>query len=109
MGQPLRNTQARPPAYWETIRDRIKCGKAVAVVNQALNGDVLPTQQLNTAIFVINKMLPSMQAIAVQVEYKVSASMSDLEARALAAGMDPAVLFYTRPLITQEKTDSPAD
>jgi hypothetical protein len=95
MGQPLRNTQARPPAYWETIRDRIKCGKAVDVVNQALNGDVLPTQQLNTAIFIINKMLPSLQAIAVQVEHKVAASKEDLIARALARGIDPAILFCT--------------
>jgi hypothetical protein len=108
MGQPLRNTQARPPAYWETIRDRIKCGKAVDVVNQALNGDVLPTQQLNTALFVINKMLPSLQAIAVQVEHKVSATLPELEARALAAGLDPEALFYSKPL-TQEKTDSLVD
>jgi hypothetical protein len=112
MAQPLRNTQARLPAYWETIRDRIEAGKAIKVVNQALNGDVLPAQQLNTAIFVINKMLPSLQAVAVEVTHKSAASKEDLEARALAAGIDPATLFSipaTRPSITLEKTDSPAD
>ena len=57
MGQPLRYSKERPSAYWETIRDRIESGKAVKVINQALNGEVLPTQQLNTAIFLINKML----------------------------------------------------
>ena len=112
MGQPLRNTQARPPAYWETIRDRIEAGKAIKVINQALNGDVLPAQQLNTAIFVINKMMPSLQAIAVQVEHKVAVSKDDLITQARAAGIDPALLFgtpATKPSITQEKTDSPAD
>ena len=50
MGQPLRNSQARPPAYWQTIRDRIESGKAVKVINQALNGDVLPAQLLYSAL-----------------------------------------------------------
>ena len=112
MSRPLRNSQARPSAYWETIRDRIECGKAVDVVNQTLNGDVLPAQQLNAAIFVINKMLPSLQAVAVQVEHKVAASWEDIQAQALAVGLDPELLFSTpatKPSITQEKTDSPVN
>ena len=108
MGRPLRNIQARPSAYWETIRDRIESGKAVKVINQALNGDVLPAQQLNTAIFVVNKMLPSLQAVAVQVEHKVATSWEDIQAQALAVGLDPSLLL-DMPSITQEKTDSPAD
>jgi hypothetical protein len=112
MGRPLRNSQARPSAYWETIRGRIECGKAVEVVNQALNSNDLPAHQLNTAIFVINKMLPSLQAISVQVEHKASANWQDLQARALEAGIDPELLLATsakKPSITQEKIDSPAD
>ena len=112
MGQPLRYSQVRPSAYWETIRDRIESAKAIEVINQALNGDVLPAQQLNTAIFVVNKMLPSLQAVAVQIEHKVAPSLPEIMARARAAGIDPATLFSTpatKPSITQEKTDSSAD
>jgi hypothetical protein len=109
MAQPIRNTQARPPAYWETVRDRIKCGKAVKNLNLMLKGESLDSQTERATYFTLNKLLPSLQAIAVQVEHKVSASMSDLEARALAAGMDPEALFHSRPSITQEKTDSPAE
>jgi hypothetical protein len=112
MGQPLRNTQARPPAYWETIRDRIKCGKAVNNLNQLLEGVKLDAQQERATYFTINKLLPSLQAIAVQVEHKVAPNKEDLIARALARGIDPAILFckrVPRPSITGEKTDSPAD
>ena len=112
MGKPLRNSQARPLAYWETIRDRIECGKAVDVLNQALKGDELPTQQVNTALFVVNKMLPSLQAVAVQVEHRVAASWAEIQAKALEAGIDPESLLSPsakRSSITQGKTDSPAD
>ena len=112
MGQPLRYSKERPPAYWETIRDRIESGKAIKVINQALNGDDLPAQQLNTAIFVINKMVPSLQAVAVKVEHKAAASWEDIQAKARALGIDPATLISTpatKATITQEKTDSPAD
>ena len=108
MSRPLRNSQARPSAYWETIRDRIESGKAVKVINQALNGDVLPAQQLNTAIFVVNKMLPSLQAVAVQIEHKAAASWEDIQAQALAVGLDPSMLL-DMPSVTQEKTDSSVD
>jgi hypothetical protein len=109
MAQPIRNTQARPPAYWETLRERVAAGKAVEVLNSVLETDEkVSAQKVAVAMFYVNKLLPSMQAIAVQVEHKVSASMPDLTARALAAGLDPEALFYSKPL-TQEKSDSPAD
>ena len=110
MGQPLRYSKERPSAYWETIRDRIECGKAVKVINQALNGDVLPAQQLNTAIFVINKMMPSLQAIAMQIEDRTSTNLQDILNKAAALGISESELFSTpatKPSITQEKTDSP--
>jgi hypothetical protein len=112
MGQPIRYSKERPPAYWETIRDRIECGKAVQNLNQLLEGVKLDAQQERATYFTINKLLPSLQAIAVQVEHKVAPNKEDLIARALARGIDPAILFnspHTRPSITQEKTDSPAD
>jgi hypothetical protein len=110
MGRPhALEINGRPAAYRNQLSDRIKAGKAVTVLNRVLGGEVLPAQQVNVAMFVVNKLVPSMQAIAVQVEHKVSATLPELEARALAAGLDPALLFHGQPSITQEKTDSPAD
>jgi hypothetical protein len=113
MGRPhALEINGRPAAYRNQLSDRIKAGKAVKVLNRVLSGEVLPTQQVNVAMFIVNKLVPSMQAIAVQVEHKVAASKEDLIARALARGIDPAILFnspHTRPAITGEKTDSPAD
>jgi hypothetical protein len=113
MGRPhALEINGRPAAYRNQLSDRIKAGKAVKVLNRVLGGEVLPTQQVNVAMFVINKLVPSMQAIAVQVEHKVAASREDLIARALARGIDPDMLFRNHqaiPSITGEKTDSPAD
>jgi hypothetical protein len=111
MGRPnALEINGRPAAYRNQLSDRIKAGKAVKVLNRVLGGEALPAQQVNVALFVVNKLVPSMQAIAVQVEHKVSATLPELEARALATGIDPSLLFNTHKLsITQEKTDSRAD
>jgi hypothetical protein len=111
MGQTARtsNGVAKPVSYWKTLQERMKAGEAVDVLNRAVMGEDIPSKQLNTSMFYVNKLLPSMQAIAVQVEHKVSASMPDLTARALAAGLDPAVLFHGKRSITQEKKDSLVD
>jgi hypothetical protein len=110
MGRPhALEINGRPAAYRNQLSDRIKAGKAVKVLNRVLGGEVLPAQQVNVAMFIVNKLVPSMQAIAVQIEHKVSATLPELEARALAAGLDPALLFHGKRSITQEKTDSPAD
>lgn len=109
MGRPhALEINGRPAAYRNQLSDRIKAGKAVKVLNRVLGGEVLPAQQVNVAMFIVNKLVPSMQAIAVQVEHKVAASWQDLHAKALAAGIDPSLLL-ARPSVTQEKTDSPAD
>ena len=99
MGQPIRYSKERPPAYWETIRDRIECGKAVQNLNQLLEGVKLDAHQERATYFTINKLLPSLQAIAVQVEHKVAPNRDDLVARALARGIDPDMLFRNHQAI----------
>ena len=53
-----------------------------------------------------------MQAIAVQVEDRTATNLADILNKAQMLGMSEADLFSTpetKALITQEKTDSPAD
>ena len=107
MAHPVRN-QDRPEAYYETLKDRINAGAAVKVLNDVVATDKpIVYHKLQAAMFIINKLLPSMQAIAVQVEHKISASREDIMARALSKGIDPALLFHHKSLLLQDKSDSP--
>ena len=112
MGQPLRYSKERPSAYWETVRDRIKCGKAVENLNLMLNGTKVEPQVERATLFTINKMLPSLQAVAMQIEDRTSSNLQDILNKAQMLGMSEADLFSTpetKASITQEKTDSAQD
>ena len=112
MAQTLRTSggAVKPLAYWETIRDRLEAGNAVKVVNGAIVGDttLLPSQ-IEIAWKVINKLLPSIQAISVEVSHKQAVSIDDLRNRAEALGVDPATLLTQAIDSTAEKVDSVQD
>lgn len=92
MGQVVRQTKERPDAYWETLRERINAGKAVNVINKALKEQDVKPHALSTAIFVINKLLPSLQAVAVQVQQTESMSRHDIDALLLGTGLNPKLI-----------------
>ena len=112
MGQPLKAGEIPQPHYRKT-QDRIDLTMAVDVLNEALHSDApMPVQKVQVAMFYVGKMLPSMQAIAVQVDDKTTISVLDIMNQAAALGVDPADLFSTpetKQLITQEKTVSAQD
>ena len=112
MAQTLRTSggAVKPLAYWETIRDRLEAGNAVKVVNGAIVGDttLLPSQ-IEIAWKVINKLLPSIQAISVEVSHKQAVSIDDLRNRAEALGVDPATLLTQAIDSTAEKVESVQD
>ena len=98
---------AKPPAYWETMRDRLNAGHAVTVVNKVIDGDVAITAiQSDMAWKVVAKMLPSIQAISVEVSHRQATSIDDLRNRAEALGVDPATLLSQVIDSTAEKVDS---
>jgi hypothetical protein len=90
---------AKPPAYWESIRDRIDTGQAATNVNRMARGEELPSQVERVSLFIINKMLPSLQAVAVEVTHRSAASMHDLTDRATRLGLDPAALLGDSTLL----------
>jgi hypothetical protein len=100
-----RQGQAKPPAYWETIRDRINAGKAVEIVNKALDEQDVKQSALNTALFVINKLLPSPQAVMVEITHKTASSVHDLRARAESLGLDPNLLL-SQPIDSINNSES---
>ena len=104
MAQPLTKGE-KPTAFYQRVRDRIDLTTAVDVLNAAMKSDKpLPAQKVQVAMFSINKLLPSMQAVAVQVEHKVAASWADIQAKALESGIDPLSLVPGKQLISKEKT-----
>ena len=108
MGQVVRQTQAKPQAYWETIRDRIDAAKAVDVINKVLNGGAVSPQRAAMAWQVANKMLPSLAAVSVQVEHKVSANWQDIMSKALESGIDPNSLIpQEKPVVLEHDSDTP--
>jgi hypothetical protein len=106
-----RHGQAKPPAYWETIRDRIDTARASENLNLMASGTELPSQQERVSLFIINKMLPSLQAVAVEVTHRSAASMHDLHDRATALGLDPSMLLGDATLIESMPStdDTPED
>ena len=118
MAQSLRiNGIERPAAYWETIQDRIDTGKAVTVLNHVVKGmkykeKDITALQATMAWNIVNKMLPSLQAIAINVTDHTTTNVGELLTQAAALGIDSADLFSTpetNALILQEKVDSVSD
>ena len=113
MPQALRqSTGKKKGAYYLTLQARIEAGQAVDNLNKMLNGIECTPQEERTTLFTINKLLPSMQAIAVQVEHKIAPNREDLVARALSRGINPDILFANHqamPLITKDKVDTVQD
>ena len=108
MAQALRgnNGTAQPAAYWETLRDRIQAGIAVDNLNAMIGGTELPLQQERTTLFVVNKILPNIAAISVEVSHRQATSIDDLRNRAEALGVDPATLLSQVIDSTAEKVES---
>lgn len=79
-------------SYWETIRERLHAAEAVKVINKSLGGEPLPAQQLASAIFVVNKLIPNLQAVSVQVQHSIS-SKGDIESELLSSGVNPVDLW----------------
>ena len=99
-------TQERTTPIHTYMQRSINVGLAARVINMALDGEDVKPQRLATAIEVYRKTVPNFQAIAIEIEHKVSNNILDLQAKALEAGLDPTALL---PDKTSEPAHSPAD
>ena len=105
---PIRRGKFAPPEYWKSIRSRIDCSAAVTTINKTLQGEKIGHQQFQASIFILNKFLPNLSAIAVQVETNVSRDKTDLVAKALEHGINPIEVFGGldgAPVTTKPKTN----
>jgi len=93
MPQPLRDSSLRPASYWQTIRERIDCGAAITLLNRVVNGGECSQAQLQASMFIVNKLLPSLQAIPLDVTDQSANTITDLQAMALEHGVDPTLLL----------------
>ena len=86
-------TQERTTPIHTYMQRSINVGLAARVINMALDGEDVKPQRLATAIEVYRKTVPNFQAIAIEIEHKVSNNILDLQAKALEAGLDPSTLL----------------
>ena len=95
MGQALRATGMKDIAsHSATLRSRIQAGIAIDKLNKAIQGtEELSVTQFNCIRLAIDKCLPSLQAVMIEMNVNDSQSPADLIAQALAAGIDPRQLF----------------
>ena len=106
MAQPLKAGE-RPEAFHRRAQKKMDLMLAVNVLNKAMASDKpLPMQKVTVAMFTVKQLLPSYQAIAVQVEHKVTANWQDIQAQALEAGIDPNLLIpQEKPLLPETVSD----
>ena len=112
MTQPARSSAVRPKAFWDTVRERIDISVAVDNLNLMLVGKTVAPQVERSTLFLLNKTIPGLQAVAISIEDSTTTSMQDIMLKAQSLGVDPADLFSTpetKQLITQEKTVSAQD
>lgn len=93
---PNRGDRSKP--YWIRIRDKIDTGQAVKVLNavthgESVNGKEVTPLQAQVALKLVDKMLPSMQAVAVDISSRQELSKGDIESLLLSRGVQPQLLW----------------
>ena len=71
---------------------------------KAVVGDDVRVSQVRAAEFIINKVCPQFQAIAVKHESSEPASIGQIEALLLQSGVDPALVLSNDNPLSEEKT-----
>ena len=89
MGQMDRRLGADNGAYMENLRSRLNAIGAIGKLNDAITGltDLSHTQFLSIKL-AIDKCLPSLQAVLVEVQDNRPSSIHDLNAMLLSNGLD---------------------
>jgi hypothetical protein len=98
MSQPVRQTNLRPQAFWETVQDRIDAANAVKVINKVVSGKQykkkpITVMQATMAWNIVNKLVPSVAQIAVEVSHVRTNTLTSLVDRANALNVDPTALL----------------
>ena len=78
MPQPVRQTAARPQSFWDTVQERIEITVAVDNLNAMLVGATVEPQVERSTLFLLNKTIPSLQAIALQIDDTSTTSMAEI-------------------------------
>jgi hypothetical protein len=88
MGQPARYSESTMSSFGETLRQRIHSAKAVDKLNAAIAGEPITMVQFNSIRLAIDKCLPSLAAIMVEIKDDRPRTIHDLNAELLASGLD---------------------
>lgn len=75
--------------FGPTLRKRIDAALAIDVIHNALKGKETTRIQLDAAKVALNKCLPDLQAVTMDVTDKRMSSLHDVNARLLLNGLQP--------------------
>jgi hypothetical protein len=89
MAHAVRNTRKRPPAYWETIRDRMAVGECIKVFNGYIKGKHDDSARARLAWDAMSAMMPKLQAIALDVGEVRPETREDISSLLAATGIRP--------------------
>ena len=89
MAHAVRNTRKRPPAYWETIRDRMEVGECIKVFNGYIKGKHNDSARARLAWDAMSAMMPKLQAIALDVGEVRPETREDISSLLASTGIRP--------------------
>jgi hypothetical protein len=81
---------------WTNIRDQIAVNKAVQIINAVLSGErevkgkPIKRNQEWMAWKVVDKMLPSLQAVSIEAQVNHIQTIQDVNAQLVLAGINPS-------------------
>ena len=88
MPQAIRDSGKDLASYRDTMRKRIKLGRAITNINRAMEGEEVGMVALQTSMEVYKKEMPSYAAIAIEHRTTGPQSIHDLNAMLLSSGLD---------------------
>ena len=87
MNQPARIQGKDIQSFGNMLRSRIDSSLAVDKLNAAINGEPITLVQFNSIRLAIDKCLPSLAAMVLQIQDDRPESIHDINARLLASGL----------------------
>jgi hypothetical protein len=106
-------SNGRIRSFGEVLRDRIDAARAIQLFNDIVNGTVTDCTMVrfNAGRVLIDKALPSLQAVAIAIQDSEFQSKADIDAILLQAGLNPEIAFDQQelpalPIIEHEQLEA---
>ena len=108
MNQIARKPGSTLKSYGTMLRNRIDSSLAVDKLNSAIAGEPITLVQFNSIRLAIDKCLPSLAAVFVDVAPSGPSNIHDLNAMLLSSGLQPLDITAEKPIEAESVSDGGA-